>query len=71
MNKQWFVVGGIVIVLAAVLALGLKLSPEIFPVEVGSTAPQFTATDVKTGQPTTLAAFKGQVVLLNIWATWC
>jgi len=71
MNKQWFVVGGIVIVLAAVLALGLKLSPEIFPVQVGSTAPQFTATDVKTGQPTTLAAFKGQVVLLNIWATWC
>lgn len=23
------------------------------------------------GQPTTLAAFKGRTVLLNLWATWC
>ncbi len=23
------------------------------------------------GQPTSLAAFRGKVVLLNIWATWC
>ena len=71
MSKQWIVVGVIVAVLAGGLALGLKLAPEIFPVEVGSTAPAFTATDLKSGQPTTLADFKGQVVLLNIWATWC
>jgi len=24
-----------------------------------------------SGQPTDLAAFRGRVVLLNIWATWC
>jgi len=71
MKKQWAIVGAIVAVLAAVLAVGLKLSPEIFPVEVGSSAPPFTATDLKTGRPVTLADFKGQVVLLNIWATWC
>ncbi len=28
----------------------------------------FTATD---GAPTTLAAFKGKVALVNLWATWC
>ncbi len=71
MNKQWIIVGVIVAVLAAALALGLKLAPEIFPVEVGSSAPAFTATDLKTGRPATLADFKGEVVLLNIWATWC
>ena len=61
----------IVVVLAAALVLVLKLSPEIFPVEVGSSAPAFTATDLKTGQSATLADYKGQVVLLNVWATWC
>jgi thiol-disulfide isomerase/thioredoxin len=71
MKKQWILVGVIVALLAGALALGLKLSPEIFPVEVGSTAPQFTAKDLKTGQALTLDAFKGQVVLLNVWATWC
>ena len=71
MNKQWIAVGVIVAVLAAVLVLVVKLAPEIFPVEVGSSAPTFQATDLKTGQRLTLADFKGQVVLLNVWATWC
>ena len=71
MRKQWLVVGAIVAVLAAAVVLGVKLSPEIFPVEVGSTAPTFQATDLRTGKATTLADYKGQVVLLNVWATWC
>ncbi len=71
MKKQWIVVGIIVAVLAAGAVLGIKLSPQIFPVEVGSTAPAFEATDLKTGQKVTLADYKGQVVLLNVWATWC
>lgn len=33
------------------------------------------ATDLKftnnAGEPTSLASFKGRVVLLNLWATWC
>jgi peroxiredoxin len=71
MKKQWIIVGVIVLVLAAGAMLGIKLAPEIFPVEVGSAAPAFVATDLKTGQRVTLADFKGQVVLLNVWATWC
>ncbi len=71
MKKQWIVVGVIVAALAAALALGLKLAPQIFPVEVGSTAPAFTASDLKSGQTVSLADYKGQVVLLNVWATWC
>ncbi|MGD0992922.1 MAG: TlpA disulfide reductase family protein [Gemmatimonadales bacterium] len=71
MSKQWAIVAGIVVVLAAALVLVLKLSPEIFPVEVGSSAPAFAATDLKTGRSATLADYRGQVVLLNVWATWC
>jgi peroxiredoxin len=71
MRAQWIAVAVIVVVLGAGVALGLKLRPEIFPVEVGSSAPIFAATDLASGQRVTLASYKGQVVLLNIWATWC
>jgi cytochrome c biogenesis protein CcmG/thiol:disulfide interchange protein DsbE len=71
MRRQWIVVAVIVAVLGAGAYLGIKLSPEIFPVGVDSVAPDFTATNLGTGRPVTLADYKGDVVLLNIWATWC
>lgn len=71
MRKQWAVVGIIVAVLAAGAVLGVRLAPAIFPVEVGSKAPSFAATDLANGRTKTLADYKGQVVLLNVWATWC
>jgi peroxiredoxin len=36
----------------------------------GCLAPSFTIPDL-TGKPVSLSDFKGKVVLLNIWATWC
>jgi cytochrome c biogenesis protein CcmG/thiol:disulfide interchange protein DsbE len=33
-------------------------------------APNFTLTDA-AGQPVSLSEFRGQVVLINFWATWC
>ena len=35
-----------------------------------NSAPDFTLMDV-TGKPVKLSDFKGKVVLLNFWATWC
>jgi peroxiredoxin len=35
-----------------------------------NTAPDFTLEDAN-GQPVTLSDFRGKVVLLNFWATWC
>lgn len=33
-------------------------------------APDFTLNDA-SGKPVTLSEFRGKVVLLNFWATWC
>jgi peroxiredoxin len=54
------------------LAATHYLGDELFPVTAGSRAPDFRATTVD-GVPVTktLADYKGQVVLLNIWATYC
>ena len=40
------------------------------PLEVGHPAPTFAATDTR-GQEVALDALKGQVVLLDFWASWC
>lgn len=71
MKKQWIVVLVIVGVLTAGAVAAVKLAPDIFPVEVGSRAPDFKAVDLANGDTLTLASYQGQVVLLNVWATWC
>jgi thiol-disulfide isomerase/thioredoxin len=38
---------------------------------IGQTAPDFAITTWIKGEPTTLAAQRGRVVLLEFWATWC
>ncbi len=40
------------------------------PVAVRYDAPELTLSDV-TGKQHSLAAYRGQVVLVNLWATWC
>ncbi|MFZ0593710.1 MAG: TlpA disulfide reductase family protein [Bryobacteraceae bacterium] len=42
----------------------------ITPQAQRKTAPDFTLTGAN-GQPVTLSAYKGKVVLLDFWATWC
>ena len=39
-------------------------------VRVGAPAPDFRA-EMLDGKRVTLADFKGQVLLINLWATWC
>ena len=47
----------------AALYKALKLQP-------GQPAPEFTLYDLD-GQPVSLSQFKGQVVLIDFWASWC
>jgi cytochrome c biogenesis protein CcmG, thiol:disulfide interchange protein DsbE len=72
-RQQWAVVLGVVLLLGGGLfAATTLLGDELFPVSVGSAAPGFTARTLDAQpKPRTLADYKGQVVLLNVWATWC
>ena len=69
-RRQWIIVGAVVALLAALVGVGWTMRDRFLPVEVGSSAPEVRATDLR-GQPVTLSQLRGQVVLLNIWATWC
>lgn len=70
-RQQWTLVAGIVMTVVFGVALAAKLRPELDLIEVGDAAPAFKATDLRTGRPATLADYRGKVVLLNVWATWC
>jgi cytochrome c biogenesis protein CcmG, thiol:disulfide interchange protein DsbE len=72
-RQQWALVLGIVLLLAVALGAGVHfLGDELFPVAVGSQAPDFKAVTVDGAKRTkTLGDYKGKVVLLNVWATWC
>ncbi|MBA4157173.1 MAG: TlpA family protein disulfide reductase [Gemmatimonadetes bacterium] len=70
MSRQWAVVGGVVLVLVALVSAGWFARERFLPVEVGTRAPNVVAHDLQ-GQPVALEDLVGQVVLLNVWATWC
>ena len=73
LRQQWWFVGAIVTVLLAGLGTGAYvMRDELFPVDVGSRAPAFAARTVDgTNRVRTLEDYRGNVVVLNIWATWC
>ncbi len=53
--------------LAALVSFGCKKNPGP---QVGDLAPSFTLPDL-TGKMVPLGELRGQVVVLNYWATWC
>jgi cytochrome c biogenesis protein CcmG, thiol:disulfide interchange protein DsbE len=71
-RQQWSVVVLVIAVLGAALGIGSHMmKDELFPVNVGSTAPNFRAKILGGSRYKTLADYKDQVVILNVWATWC
>ncbi|MEX0907152.1 MAG: TlpA disulfide reductase family protein [Gemmatimonadota bacterium] len=56
----------------ALLLLGLIWAnrARFTPLDAGSPAPDYTARTLD-GEPASISSFAGDVVLLNIWATWC
>lgn len=62
MKAGWIVIAGLVTACA-------EHAPQI-PGAVGAPVPTYGATTIE-GDSIELASMKGNVVLLNVWATWC
>jgi cytochrome c biogenesis protein CcmG/thiol:disulfide interchange protein DsbE len=60
-------------VMVIFLAIGLKLDPREVPSPfIGKPAPAFSLPQVAdAGKTLSPADFKGQVALVNVWASWC
>ncbi len=72
MSKQW----GMVLAIVAGLGLGaaalVRFGPRIEGVEVGKRAPDYRTVRLGTQDSVSVQQeAKGQVTLINIWATWC
>jgi cytochrome c biogenesis protein CcmG/thiol:disulfide interchange protein DsbE len=72
-KQQWMVVLGIVAILVGgAFTASHFLKDELTNVTTGSDAPGFAASTVDAApQMKSLSNYRGEVVLLNIWATWC
>lgn len=59
-----------VVILAAVFVIVWLQSAKYEPLVVGKPAPDFALSDLND-KPYRLSNFRGKVVFLNFWATWC
>jgi peroxiredoxin len=72
MSKQWLAVVAVLAGLAIGATALVKYGPDREPVAAGARAPDFRVVDLATGDTVSLRQrYRGQVTLVNIWATWC
>jgi len=67
------VIGGVIGALGVALYVFItQVGASLIPLKIGDRAPDFAAmTLTDNPMPKSLGDFRGEVVLLNIWATWC
>jgi cytochrome c biogenesis protein CcmG/thiol:disulfide interchange protein DsbE len=72
MTRAWrWLIPLSVVPIIALLAYGFRLNPRDVPSPlVGRPAAAFTL-DTLDGKPVALDALRGQVVVVNFWASWC
>jgi peroxiredoxin len=72
-RAQWLIVAAVILVLGGgAAAATYAMRDQFFPIGIGSRAPDFTAGTLDAAPEIRgMADYRGDVVLLNIWATWC
>ena len=73
-GRKQLAIGALVIGITCAVAYGATryLRHELFPVELGSKAPDFKAYTLDSvPRQKSLADYRGQVLMINVWATWC
>jgi cytochrome c biogenesis protein CcmG, thiol:disulfide interchange protein DsbE len=75
------IIGGVSVAVLGAYQILLTSSPGDEPIGVADhrattvresrLAPNFTLPDLESGAPIRLDAFRGQIVVLNVWASWC
>jgi cytochrome c biogenesis protein CcmG/thiol:disulfide interchange protein DsbE len=73
-DRRWRVLLTVVAVAALFAALGLivvRPSVQTAGSQIGTPAPDFTLSSIGGGTPVRLDRLRGQVVVLNFWASWC
>jgi cytochrome c biogenesis protein CcmG, thiol:disulfide interchange protein DsbE len=69
-GSRLFILAAGAVVLAVTFAIVWLQSSKYEPLVVGKAAPDFSLTDLND-KPHRLSDFRGKVVFLNFWATWC
>jgi cytochrome c biogenesis protein CcmG/thiol:disulfide interchange protein DsbE len=74
-RNRWVVLGGVVTaiaVLTLLLAFGLSRDPTLIQSPlIGKPAPTFGLLTLDGTKTVKLADFRGQIVVINFWASWC
>ncbi|MBA2708848.1 MAG: TlpA family protein disulfide reductase [Gemmatimonadaceae bacterium] len=72
-RRQLAAVVGVIAIVAAAIAGGrILLGDELAPIGLGARAPGFEAVTLDSApRMKSLADYRGNVLMINIWATWC
>ena len=69
-SKRLIIYGIVALCLLGIYVAGRRSAQKPKPTASGNLAPDFTLTDLD-GRKLTLSDYRGKVVLLDFWATWC
>ena len=71
-RQQWITVGAVLFALGALFAVAMySMRDDLRPVGAGSDAPNFRAKVLGENAYKSLADYRGRVVVVNFWATYC